>query len=105
MALDPLKLTPAHTTRYRRSPGDSRRCASRARASAALAPWRATIARDRHPARRIRSKFGAALGEPLVGEGVAELVGVQASQAGLPAAAFQHADQAPRRQPAPQPEP
>ena len=40
--------------------------------------------------------LGATLGKPLVSEGVAELVGVQAGQPGLPTAAFEHADQAPR---------
>jgi hypothetical protein len=45
--------------------------------------------------------LGATLGKPLVGEGVAELVGVQAGQPGLPASTFEHADQAPRGEPAP----
>jgi hypothetical protein len=45
--------------------------------------------------------LGAALGKPLVGEGVAELVGMQAGQLGLSASAFEHADQAPRGEPAP----
>jgi hypothetical protein len=47
------------------------------------------------PGQAQQIQFGAALGEPLVGEGVAELVGVQAGQPGLPTAAFEHADQAP----------
>jgi hypothetical protein len=40
---------------YRRSPRARRRCASRARSSAALAAWRPTISRERHPVTRIRS--------------------------------------------------
>jgi hypothetical protein len=47
----------------------------------------------------------AALGQPLVREGVAQLVGVQAGQASLLAAASQHLHQAPSGQPAPQPQP
>ena len=47
----------------------------------------------------------AAFGQPLVREGVAQLVWVQAGQASLLAAASQHLHQAPSGQPAVQPKP
>jgi hypothetical protein len=46
-----------------------------------------------------------ALGQPLMGEGVPQLVGVQARQASLLTAAPQHLHQAPSGQPALQPKP
>jgi hypothetical protein len=47
----------------------------------------------------------AAFGQPLMGEGVAQLVGVQPRKSGLFAAASQHLHQAPPGQPALQPKP
>ena len=47
----------------------------------------------------------AAFGQPLVGEGVAQLVRVQAGQTSLLAAASQHLHQAPSGQPALRPKP
>ena len=47
----------------------------------------------------------AAFGQPLVREGVAQLVWVQAGQTSLLAAASQHLHQAPSGQPALQPQP
>ena len=47
--------TPKRSGSHSRSPGESRRCASRARSAAADAPYRCSIERLRHPANIIRS--------------------------------------------------
>jgi hypothetical protein len=48
------------------------------------------MVRDFQPARRIKSFSPPALGEPLVGEGVPELMGVQAGSTGLLISAPEH---------------
>jgi hypothetical protein len=65
------------------------------------------MARDFQPAGRIRSVFPPPSASHWWGEAVAQLVGVQAGQASLLAAASQHLHQAPPGQPAlrPQPQP
>ena len=53
------------------------------------------------PARQTHQvRLAASPGEPLVGEGVAELVRVEAGQVSLPATAIEHLHQAPLGQPA-----
>jgi hypothetical protein len=55
---------------------------------------------DFQPASRIKSRLAAAIGQPLMGKGVAKLVRMQIRKADLPTPAPQHLHDAPRGQPA-----